>query len=576
MESRRALIDQCFNEFEKGKWSFLTPHFMKKAQEEFILALEIVRKYLGDPEAFKELKAFVDDLEFGHWTTARQEFPSAKKEYVKFLKVVEEIKTPESERDDKSRGNSKGRVANLINDNRSGANIRPKSYQPPNLEMSKERDSNIRPSSYRFPMKNDADNPINLEQFPSDRITEEPSGQPNWSRRVRIGKLGESRLGRPGVPEPYEETVERYQPFGPETYRDSAREDRPRIEDRYRKTQSEGLDKYRENRYNDVDINKMISEGPGKLGSDRPSTYRKNQNEGSDMSKEVRSNASDPDRRNHSNVSDKFRDELHLNVKKSSEQDKLSTARDIRLVESVRDQYKGQNNATQSQRGNNPTVRQDDNSGETLDDYNRAVRLAERFLVLYNNEYVEAFNELKRHRYFERDAVFYLLRFVKQAYDFCLLHRDKMLDEEVNGLDFRGRAALRNRQVDKGFKRHLLDRRKRTAQFVLSKVLKEYFEFAYERLLPHYPLDETARMKIRRYAERCVVIVWGFCTQEPPVCMKWPSDRKQGEAVDLFNLEFYQPYTKPEKYVDYCVWPLLLLHENGTILKKGIVQGISI
>ncbi|KAL3878808.1 hypothetical protein ACJMK2_031136 [Sinanodonta woodiana] len=575
MEPRRALIDQCFNEFEKGKWSFLTPIFMKKAQEEFILALDIVRKYLGDPDAFKKLKAFVDDVEFGHWTTARQEFPSAKQEYVKFLKVVEEIKTPKLESDDTSPGKSTGRVANTNTDNRTGTNIRPKSYQPPNLEGSKDRESSIRPSSYRFPMKNDPDGPVNREQFPSDRMVEEPSG--HWSRKVRVGKLGESRLGRPGVPEPYEETTERYQPYGPETYRDSAREDRPSVEDRYRKTQSDGLDKYKENLSHDVGTNKKnIPEDPDKLGSYRPNTYRNNRHEDTDMSKDVRSNGLEPDRRNHSNGSDKLKNEQHSDARKSSEQEKLGTARDPRPVESVSDQIKGQNRSIQDHRGKNQTIRPDDNSDETLDDYNRAVRLAERFTDLFNNEYVEAFNELKRHRYFERDAVFYLLRFVKQAYDFCLLQRDKMLDEEVNGLDFRSRAALTNKPVDESFKRHLLGRRKRTAHFFLSRLLKEYFEFAYERLLPHYPLDEIARMKVRRYAERCVEIVWGLCTQEPPVCMKWPSDRKQGETLDLLNLEFYQPYTKPDKYVDYCVWPLLLLRENGPILKKGIVQGISI
>ena len=46
-----------------------------------------------------------------------------------------------------------------------------------------------------------------------------------------------------------------------------------------------------------------------------------------------------------------------------------------------------------------------------------------------------------------------------------------------------------------------------------------------------------------------------------------------GEPGTKYDANKYKPYTTKGKFVDYIVWPVLRLHEDGPLLGKGIAQG---
>ena len=67
------------------------------------------------------------------------------------------------------------------------------------------------------------------------------------------------------------------------------------------------------------------------------------------------------------------------------------------------------------------------------------------------------------------------------------------------------------------------------------------------------------------FVANSVEITWWMCVQNPPVHL-------QTEKLGPVNHDFYKPYTKSGKVVDYFIWPPILLHDNGPLLSKGIVQ----
>ena len=60
-----------------------------------------------------------------------------------------------------------------------------------------------------------------------------------------------------------------------------------------------------------------------------------------------------------------------------------------------------------------------------------------------------------------------------------------------------------------------------------------------------------------------------MAVNDPPVHMI--GDLKSGEVIDT-NL--FRHYTTSGDYVEYVVWPALLLNKQGPVISKGVVQAI--
>ena len=55
--------------------------------------------------------------------------------------------------------------------------------------------------------------------------------------------------------------------------------------------------------------------------------------------------------------------------------------------------------------------------------------------------------------------------------------------------------------------------------------------------------------------------------QDPPLAFKIETENYQ-----YFNKDVYKAFTKTGNYVEYIVWPPLLLHAGGPLLAKGVAQ----
>lgn len=73
--------------------------------------------------------------------------------------------------------------------------------------------------------------------------------------------------------------------------------------------------------------------------------------------------------------------------------------------------------------------------------------------------------------------------------------------------------------------------------------------------------------KTTRFAERCVELCWFMQTNRPPIHLSAciPDDGKM-------NTDIFRAYMKSGTEVDYIVWPVMYLYENGPVLNKGIAQ----
>ena len=101
---------------------------------------------------------------------------------------------------------------------------------------------------------------------------------------------------------------------------------------------------------------------------------------------------------------------------------------------------------------------------------------------------------------------------------------------------------------------------------------------------------------VQKYITECVKLGLFMYTTDPPVCLEctgWTPRAKRrtkdctytGEnngtttdgirtyQRDAFNNDKYKGYTETGRFKLFTVWPVLLLHDKGPVLNKGVAQG---
>lgn len=90
------------------------------------------------------------------------------------------------------------------------------------------------------------------------------------------------------------------------------------------------------------------------------------------------------------------------------------------------------------------------------------------------------------------------------------------------------------------------------------------FQQEFERETSFKGLYKTA---IPVFTVKCLELCWLMNMHNPPVALGLPPAKDSP-----FDGTFYKEYTRTGTTVDFVVWLPLLLHENGPLLQKGVLQ----
>jgi hypothetical protein len=98
------------------------------------------------------------------------------------------------------------------------------------------------------------------------------------------------------------------------------------------------------------------------------------------------------------------------------------------------------------------------------------------------------------------------------------------------------------------------------------KCVFNFINFCLQIVLPNIQLSSYHQQDIDAYLSLCVEISWLMVVQDPPLVLN-------DKAQDRFDTNTFKDYTKRGPFVEFVVWPALLLHESGPLLAKGVAQG---
>ncbi|XP_033743515.1 uncharacterized protein LOC117329605 [Pecten maximus] len=251
--------------------------------------------------------------------------------------------------------------------------------------------------------------------------------------------------------------------------------------------------------------------------------------------------------------------------------------------------------AGQRLRDNNPAIA--DLSSEI-----RPTKIAEGFKELYDNEWTEAFIELKDQGYQDIVAIQFLITAVEDSFEFTADISRRRLEH----LEASTRALVSHKEEKPDAVRHI-----NKAKTISERDMKSEHRYQYGSVQQHADQKQVAsailseecadllkqlrkasaqalveeiqncfienRMRNKETAvkqkamidfyKECAKITWFMSVQTPPLTLAPKPAKDSPIQTDL-----YLQYTQSGSKVDYVVWPACLLHENGPLLAKGVVQ----
>lgn len=196
-----------------------------------------------------------------------------------------------------------------------------------------------------------------------------------------------------------------------------------------------------------------------------------------------------------------------------------------------------------------------------LSDVNRPNNLVERFSQLYDNEWTNACEALKKIEGFEDDkvAVKQLLDIVMECFRFCK-------DKAVTQLTLILKACdIDMEKVSVETKKLIKDARKKIAVEAVPFIQREtqsHLQSTNDRFE-----DLVKEDAVKDYMDHCIGICWLMAVQDPPMALSADAgeDRK-------FQKSKFRDYMKIGEFVDHFVWPSVLIQDGGNVMSKGIVQ----
>ncbi|KAL3878475.1 hypothetical protein ACJMK2_030820 [Sinanodonta woodiana] len=213
-------------------------------------------------------------------------------------------------------------------------------------------------------------------------------------------------------------------------------------------------------------------------------------------------------------------------------------------------------------RDNNPNSVQ-------LSDPNRPTKLSEQFSELYENEWADAFVDLKKLvcDKEEKEMISYLRDFVLEIHSVCCdlsFSKLKTIEEafvkpsvpsENTKIPTKILQTIKN-----GIKSMAPNLLENTREIVLAHLEKKYLHDPVARCLHH--------QHVKRYIDKCTEVCWYMSVQDPQLVMDGSKS-----PYDKFDSRKHREYTKMGPYEEFVVWPVLYLYKGGPMLSKGVAQG---
>ncbi|XP_060565687.1 uncharacterized protein LOC132724746 [Ruditapes philippinarum] len=209
--------------------------------------------------------------------------------------------------------------------------------------------------------------------------------------------------------------------------------------------------------------------------------------------------------------------------------------------------------ASSKLRDNNPNI-------TDLSDQNRPTKVAEKLSELYDNQWTDAFDILEQQME-EKQVIQKLLNTLMVAYNICQNSNGNFFERVQRAIELPKEAPeISNYKVvlSDQLKQEIREFRKNRAPFVIRDVEKV--------VRPRLELANHRSKDVQEYVTACVEIAWLCAVQDPPLELNT-------KCTNRFNTNVFKDYTARGEFVDFMVWPAMLLHKNGPLLSKGVAQG---
>ncbi|XP_062621113.1 uncharacterized protein LOC134282722 [Saccostrea cucullata] len=213
-----------------------------------------------------------------------------------------------------------------------------------------------------------------------------------------------------------------------------------------------------------------------------------------------------------------------------------------------------------------------------LSDRNRPTKIGEKFGLVYDEEWSEAFEEIKTNQK-KDDVETYniLMQIVKIGIKFCQEvaksqmsfieagMREPMLRPKwcSSGKEYSVEEMEANASFTASLKKFAKDFRKTTSTSSISPLCTIFKDAKLKEIIEWdvYKMDN-----LNIYIDACIECLWLMCVQDPPMHILWLD---KGNTYDpaCFNM-----FMTKGKEVEYTVWPAVFLYKEGPLISKGYVK----
>ncbi|CAC5361939.1 unnamed protein product [Mytilus coruscus] len=217
--------------------------------------------------------------------------------------------------------------------------------------------------------------------------------------------------------------------------------------------------------------------------------------------------------------------------------------------------------AGRKMKDNNPAI-------ADLSDSNRPEKLSEKFREIYDNAWTDVLDYITDTDKVQDDVIVKEIVWVlQQIYDQC---KDQITKRKLTIIKAIGYPEdTFQKQYSGGKDGHdpnvkiIKDLVQGSANRICDNVIQDIKDLAAVT-----EILQKGKKKADEFVTKCSMLCLLMVVQDPPVVLDFSC--KHG---DPFNKDLFSPFTSSGDVIDYLVWPVMFLSENGALMSKGIAQG---